>query len=809
MIHMIGNAHIDPVWLWQWQEGYQEVKATFRSALDRLSETEEFVFTCACADYYRWVEENDPGMFDEICARVKEGRWRVVGGMWIQPDCNMPSGESFVRQFLYSQRYFFEKFGLTAKTAYNVDSFGHNAMLPQIFKKAGVDNYVMMRPGRRENARIPGWLFDWYAPDGSHVRTFRIMDSVGYGSGFGNCDRNIAEALAAQKEHGYPMMCFYGVGNHGGGPTIANIQAIKAYQAAHPDDEVIFSSPDEYFECVKDMEVPRWEGEMQHHASGCYSATSLIKRYNRRAESALLSAEAMGVMSASLAGRRIGDMTQGWRNLMFNQFHDVMCGCSIREAYEDARNQLGESIAIGAREQNAAVQAMSWKIDTMAGIEGRMRSKESHFRLWELNGLGTPLVVFNPHSFPVRQTVQLYGRTARATDHLGNELPLQVVRASRTNGKDKWDSIITAEAPALGYRLYWIYLEGESAQMESGLKVGEGFIENAHIAAKFDPETGALISLIDKKTGYDAISAPAGMRLFDVEFADTWAHMEFKFDDARGDFADAEFTVKETGPVRAKLRVKTGYKGSTLIQDYILGADDDQLTVEARLDMGEKFRMAKLCFPVNAERPVARAEIAYGAIERECDGCEETGQRWMQLGGDEGGLAVINDSKYSFSAPGSELRLTVANTSVFADHYGQQDRDEDCRHMDMGEQEFRYALVPCSGDWREAALTRRGMAFNAPLISIVETYHQGTLGPEYEGVSVDADNVVIGAIKRAEDGGGWVVRLSETAGRAVKARIDIKLIGRSISVDMGAFEIRTLLIEDGAEPREIPVTEIY
>ncbi len=154
MIHMIGNAHIDPVWLWQWQEGYQEVKATFRSALDRQSETEEFVFTCACADYYRWVEENDPGMFDEICARVKEGRWRVVGGMWIQPDCNMPSGESFVRQFLYSQRYFYEKFGLTAKTAYNVDSFGHNAMLPQIFKKAGVENYVMMRPGRRENARL-------------------------------------------------------------------------------------------------------------------------------------------------------------------------------------------------------------------------------------------------------------------------------------------------------------------------------------------------------------------------------------------------------------------------------------------------------------------------------------------------------------------------------------------------------------------------------------------------------------------------------------------------------------------------------
>lgn len=809
MIHMIGNAHIDPVWLWQWQEGYQEVKASFRSALDRLSETEEFVFTCACADYYRWVEENDPRMFEEIARRVAEGRWRVVGGMWIQPDCNMPSGESFVRQLMYSQRYFYERFGLTAKTAYNVDSFGHNAMLPQIFRRAGIENYVMMRPSRRENAKIPGWLFDWYSPDGSHVRTFRIMDTVGYGSGFGSCDRNIAEALEAQKEHGYPMMCFYGVGNHGGGPTISNLKAIRAYQEAHPEDEVIFSSPDEYFECVRDVEVPKWESEMQHHASGCYSATSLIKKYNRRAENALFSAETIGVMGERLAGRRIGDMTQGWRNLMFNQFHDIMCGCAIREAYEDARNQLGESIAIAAREQNAAVQAMSWKIDTMEGLAGRRRSKESHFRLWELNGQGTPLVVFNPHSFPVRQTVQLYGKTARATDHMGNELPLQVVRASRTNGADKWDSIITADVPALGYRLYWIYLEGEAAQAKNELKVGEGYIENAHIAAKFDRETGALISLVDKKNGYEAISAPAGMRLFDVEFADTWAHMEFKFDDPRGDFGGAEFAVKEAGPVRAKLRVKTVCGASTLVQDYILGADDDQLIVEAKLDMNEKFRMAKLCFPVNAQKPVARAEIAYGVIERECDGCEETGQRWLELGGDEGGLGILNDSKYSFSAPGGEIRLTVANTSIYADHYGQKDRDEDCRHMDMGEQEFRYALVPHGGSWRDAGLTRRGMAFNMPLASIVETYHEGELGPEYEGVRVDAENVTVSAIKRAEDGSGWVARITENCGIPTAAEIDIKLIGRKIKVNMGKYEIKTLLLRDGMEPKEIPVTEIY
>ena len=154
-MHMIGNAHIDPVWLWQWREGYHEVKATFRSALDRMEETQDFVFTCACACYYEWVEENDPEMFELIRQRVREGRWVLVGGMWIQPDMNTPSGESIARQLRYSQRYFKEKFGVTVKVGYNVDSFGHTAMLPQLLKKAGVENYVWMRPMINENAEIP------------------------------------------------------------------------------------------------------------------------------------------------------------------------------------------------------------------------------------------------------------------------------------------------------------------------------------------------------------------------------------------------------------------------------------------------------------------------------------------------------------------------------------------------------------------------------------------------------------------------------------------------------------------------------
>ena len=829
MIYMIGNAHIDPVWLWRWQEGYQEVKATFQSALDRLDESEDFVFTAACTEYYRWVEESCPSMFEKIRARVAEGRWRIVGGMWIQPDCNMPSGESFARHFLYSQRYFKEKFGVTVHTGYNVDTFGHTGMLPALLKRGGIDNYVFMRPDERENAKVPAPLFQWFAPDGSSVTTFRIVN--GYGSRFGSVEEDITGAMKVEKETGLPVMCFYGVGNHGGGPTIKNIASIHEYQKnGENGDTVIFSDPDTYFEDVKkqNLKLPEWHTELQHHSSGCYSATSLIKRMNRTTENALIRSEIFAALSSRLTGHKPGSLERGWYNLMFNQFHDVLCGCSIREAYEDARVQLDEATSIAAREENVALQKISWAVDTVRGIPGRLRSKESHFRLWELDGLGTPVVVFNPHPFEAEAQIQVFGAVKYATDENDNDVPIQTVRASRTNGEDKWDSLFIAKVPPMGYRLYWIYLSEKGSTSSrydrpvrtaadndpeaiaaSGLVVTGTSIENRRLSARFDPETGALVSLKRKDTGREALSAPAMPRLVDIEHVDTWAHNVFTFDKLRESFGDARFEVLESGPVRAKLRVTTTACASTLVQDYILYADADQIEVEAHLDMRENFRMLKLCYPVAAESPVARAEISYGVIEREPDGCEETGHRWMELGDEKGGLAVLNDGKYSFSAAGNELRFTVANTSVYADHYGQGHRDNLCVHADMGMQEFRYALVPHDGCWTKADLAHRGEVFNRPLTSIVETYHEGPLPAVYEGLSVDAQNVSVGALKRAEDDNGWILRLHETIGAETEAVVRAPMFGRELKVRLTPLDIKSIFIpdDDSAPVSEVLFTE--
>ncbi len=270
-VYMIGNAHIDPVWLWRWGEGLAEVLATCRSALDRMNEYPEFVFTRADAATYKWIEDSCPDMFEEIRRRVREGRWSIVGGWWEQPDCNIPSGESFVRHALYGKRYLMEKFGVDVTVGYNVDSFGHNAGLPQILSKSGIAYYVFMRPDAREK-ELPEPVFWWEGPDGSRVLALRLQSP--YCTGGAELTQHF-HASAANRAHGTTAAaCFYGVGNHGGGPTIANIECIRRIQREPEAPTAVFGTVQQMFEHIlkERTDFPVVKGDLQHHAVGCYSA---------------------------------------------------------------------------------------------------------------------------------------------------------------------------------------------------------------------------------------------------------------------------------------------------------------------------------------------------------------------------------------------------------------------------------------------------------------------------------------------------------------------------------------------------------
>lgn len=808
-ITMIGNAHLDPVWFWQWQEGYQEVKATFQSALDRMNESDDFVFTCACAAYYKWVEENAPEMFAQIKKRVAEGRWVIVGGMWIQPDMNTPSGESFVRQLLYSQNYFYRKFGKIATVGYNVDSFGHNAALPQIYTLAGIRHYVWMRPDIRENQNIPEGTMIWEGIDGTAIEASRIFSEY-------TCYHDIPQKLETMysfsRRIDQPTMCFYGVGNHGGGPTIENIRLIHQYQAENEHGgDVVFGSPNSFFEALdkEKQTLPIWRGELQHHASGCYSTHSASKLLHRRAENYLLRMEKLGALSRHLVGHEIHESAahRAWENLMFNEFHDIMGGCSVREVLDDSLVQLGEAVSIAQREENAALQKISWSVDTSKGNPiVRSKEEEEYGRLWGIRGQGTPVVVFNPHGFEAEGTVRIGSPIHSVRDDNGEIVPVQAVRSSRTNLNDIEDAIFRAKVPALGYRLYWVFQE-ETGNVPSALTATETLLENQFIRAEFDKHTGALIHLTDKRSGFDALNGATSARLADIEHCDTWAHNIFKFDKEAGSFSGAETAVLESGPVRAVLEVKTRFATSKLRIRYILYAGADQLEAEVYLDMREHYRMLKLCFPTDATHDVA--EIAYGAIERDGNGNEEHCQRWVVAQGKDGGLAIVNNGKYSYSMQNGELRVTVSNTSVFADHYGQSIRDGYVEWMDQGEQRFQLLLVPFCGSWRDVGLHARADVLNQPLPRIVETYHCGTLGGSFSGIGIDNAAIELGAVKESEDGKGLVIRLVEATGCRQTAHIDVTLLQKKLDLEFAPFQIKTLLIPyNDALPKEISLTEI-
>lgn len=789
-----------------------EVKATFRSALDRMEEFPNYRFTCACACYYEWVEQNEPAMFEEIRRRVKEGRWIIAGGWYIQPDCNIPSGESLARQGLYSQRYFKEKFGVTAKTGYNVDTFGHGGMLPQILKKSGMDYYVFMRPMKHEK-ELPSNLFQWQSADGSSVTVFRIP--VSYVTRIDEERERLFGILQEAEEAGTDYMGFYGVGNHGGGPTVAVLSIIEGLMKEQ-EGKFIYSSPDDYFQEVRELTMPVIEGDLQHHARGCYSAHAQTKMNNRRAEHILLTAEKINVLSNILFQTEYPykEFLHAWKGVMFNQFHDILGGCSLKEAYDDAAQLYGEALSIGARQLNFAFQKISWHIDTTNGLDiTPEKAKISKF--WETDKLGTPVVLFNPLSWEVQTDISCGADAKFITDNDGNVVNYQKSRASQTNQADKYETRFDVTVPAFGYAVYRLHMTEQDILMPPGNEViaDNCQMENEYVKIVLDQSTGCILKLYDKKENRDVLNGLGSVgRVIDETHCDTWAHDVASFQDEVGRFANAKMKLIESGPVRSVIRVTSYFNRSELRQDFIVYANDPQIDVKVRLDWREAHKMLKLSFPVNICQPRVINEIAYGCIEKQANGEEEPCQQWVDLFGqtaDGGmyGLGLLNDSKYGYDANGSTVSLTVIRGSVFADHFGE--RDELCELMDQGIHEFSYALIPHKGDFKQAGIVKRAYELNCKPQHIVETFHKGKMPCRFTGITITAENIIASALKCSEDGQGYILRCYETDG--VEASTDISLFqNRKWTAHFSPFEIKTFYIpQEFTEPiRETNLIEL-
>jgi alpha-mannosidase len=783
-IHLIGNAHIDIFWLWRWEEGFQEIRASFASALDRIAEHDGFIFTAACAYYYSLVESADPALFKRIQEAVRAGRWRIAGGWWLQPDCNAPAGESFARQALYAQRYFLEKFGLRASAGYNVDSFGHNGNLPQFLKKSGLESYVFMRPMSHEKT-LPAALFDWEGIDGSRVRAHRLM--ISYASS-GDWDeellQKIAEHQAQAEKEGVPLMCFYGVGNHGGGPTRRNLENIDRLRAR--DGSLVYSDPQRYFEEVSGLKgLPVLRDELQYHAIGCYSALSEVKRANNRTEQQLMFAEKMLAVTGGGGPAEHEALREGWKKLLTNQFHDSLGGCSIPEAYPKILAAYGWGQETASQISAVLLQSLAARIATF--------------------GEGSALIVWNPHPWELRETIEVTGLADRVFDGEGRELPHEAVPASAvTAGFFSQALRFTVKVPPLGYASY--RLENLKTSLEAGpflafqyTRTASNRIRSGAWEALIDRDSGFIVSLRDNNGGPEFLgSGGIGPVIVDDE-SDTWTHALSSYRGARHAMALESYTMVSQGALSTEYEIVYRLFNSTVILRASLNGGEGRLDLKTRVIWNEHHRLLKLRIGSLLAGKTFVSEIPYGAIERAADGTEWPLQRWVKLCSGGAALAVLNDGIYSGSAEDGSLDLTLLRSPVYAHHETQHPRpDIYHRYMDQGEREFHIRLKAYPRGAGNDEISRRALELNQPPVYVVEAGHGGTLPGRQSFCAVrEGSSVIVSVIKRGEDNDGWIVRAAEAGGREARAEIDFLWLGLSGSFSFGPYEIKTIKIADG------------
>jgi len=786
-LYMIGNAHIDIPWLWPWPESMAVGLSTFRAALDRMNEYPDFKFAASSAILYEWAASADPGMMAEIRKRVAEGRWGVVGGWMVEPDVNVPNGESLVRQGLYGQRIFQQLVGRMAQVGSNPDSFGHPGTLPQILKLQGMHGYMFMRPGAHEK-QLPADVFWWQGADGTRLLTYRIPGSYGVTR---DVQDRMHDFVTKLKEPTNDMMLFYGAGDHGGGPAKETINLILDAQKQPGAPKIIFSTPDRYFDDIaKGKDYPVVDDDLQHHSVGCYTAMSQVKKDNRTTEAALVTGEKMAALANVLVGLPYpkADFATSWRKALLMQFHDSMAGTALPEAYVVAHNAYGFAQEVANQAIYLAAAKIAWQIPTT--------DPTSEY-----------LVVFNPHAWAANLNVQydlsFGGRdnpeaASRLEDEKGNAILHQWV-AGQTVAGNRRGLVFQAPVPAFGYRQFRVRRIETAAAPESTVHATDKSLENEHLRVTFADD--GTISLFDKDAGAEVFhGGTGGARAVVIDDpSDTWSHDVVSYTKEIGAFDGAKFRLLENGPVRATVRVRMGYAASLMTIDWMLYAGARLLEARVSLDWHEHQKILKFSFPVDVQNPVPTYEIAYGFKVREANGHEDPGQRWIDLSGDRNGqkygLTVLNDAKYGYSVQDNDLRVSIVRGAAYAQHQPRRiDPNGEYIWQDQGIQTFRMVLAPHAGTWQDAGVVRMAEELTAPVPVLYQGIHRGTRAPSASFLSVDVPNVVVSDVKQAEDGTDLIIRCYETAGRATKASLDLGLVHRHWTGEFHPLEIKTLRV---------------
>jgi alpha-mannosidase len=740
---LTGHAHLDLAWLWPVAETRRKARRTFASVLGLMDRYEDFVFNQSSAQLYRWIEDDDPGLFGRVEERVAQGRWEPVGGSWVEPDCQIPSGESFVRQLFYGQRYFQHKFGRRCTVAWFPDTFGYSPGIPQILRGAGLSSFFTYKLNWNETNDFPHDLFVWEGIDGTGVvaHTFENPGTDYNGDIVPRDLHGTWRNFGGKRYHPESLFSF-GWGDGGGGPSekmLENFARLRDFPAM---PRLRMAHVDGFFAGLPKDSLPRWVGELYLELHrGTLTTQAKVKKLNREAEHRLQEAEAFTTLAAQrgAASYPKEELERLWKTVLLNQFHDILPGSSISEVYKDTHRELEHAVAAAEKLRDHA----------LLGLAG--------------DGIGSErgAIVANValHPRPLTAVLPQTGAGAVVAPD-GERLSTQRVAEGllvhapgRTVPGLGWMSVdVLDESPA-----------DASGPAASGVRVDEWddgrSIENELLRVEIGAD-GSLHSVYDKEAGREVLEG-RGNRLFAYADKppnwDAW-DVEAGYEAEGEEVSGAEsMEVVEPGPLRAAVRVERRLRDSRISQTYVLLSGSRRLDIETRVEWHERQVLLRALFPLRVRSHEATFETMYGVVRRPTHRntswdearFEVCAHRFADLSEPGYGVALLNDGKYGHSARDNVIGISLLRGPLYPDPMA-----------DEGRHRFTYSLFPHPGDWTEAGVPREALSLNSPL-----AFANGGPEPaEYGFIEAGGVELALGALKPAEDGRGKILRLYEPHG---------------------------------------------
>lgn len=798
-MHMVGQSHIDIAWLWPVRETVRKVSRTFSTMNTLMKEYPDFVYTQSQPLLYAFAKEHYPELYEQIKQRVAEGRWELVGGMWVEPDLNIPGGESLVRQILYGQLFYKEEFGKTSNIEWLPDTFGYCASLPQLLKLAGVDYFMTTKLNWNDTNVFPYDLFHWVGIDGSSVISY-----LNHGLNEHTRPKDIHEHWQAyrHKDKLDELMLLYGHGDGGGGVTREMVELVErsALMVNLPASQ--FSTAAAFFERVRERQkaLPEWHGDLYLELHrGTYTTHARNKRSNRKAEVLYREAEvwsrlASDVFEAGQAEKAQAALREGWKLILLNQFHDIIPGTAIPETYATSAEEYGQVFKLG---QACLEQSLSALAGSIAA-----------------QGKGMPYHIFNSLGWVRNEVVSIEVDEEHehfaAFDQDGKRLDSDIIQGGAAAGKVTL-AVAVKSIPAFGYTTIWLRVspQAETAAWNPPVKLDSSW-DTPHYRLEFNA-AGEIIRWYDKHAGRELILTGEKANEFQLFFDkplswDAW-DIDPRFESQRA--GSARLLSKEVvvqGKAQDVLQFKWQLSRSVIVQHIIFYHDQKRVDFKTSVDWKEEHKLLKVAFPVDIVASKATYEIPFGALERpthtntswEQAQYEVCGHRFADLSEGNYGVSLLNDCKYGYDIKGSTIRLSLLRAPRWPD-----------LTADQGEHEFTYSLYPHEQDWRGAHVVRRALELNHPVQvtegragTAAEADRQGDgsmLPTRLELMPFDGKHVILDTIKAAERGGGMICRFYESAGGRERITMMLPPDAReAFVVNLLEKELHKLDIRDGA-----------